>query len=72
MTQKIADWEDILNFGKYRGLRVGDVPASYVLWCAENGAIHIDAEMLEAVELDAHEDSERLRQVFEDPDTGNR
>ena len=28
--------DDLMPFGKHKGEKLGDIPASYLLWCADN------------------------------------
>ncbi len=37
MSKKLED-TDLMPFGKHRGVKMIDIPASYLLWYLENGS----------------------------------
>lgn len=66
----MTDADDIrIPFGKYQGTRIGDVPASYLIWLLEQGGPDRHPEIRDYIE--EHEDDLRL-EIEQEKRFGNK
>lgn len=55
MQKPITSYEDVLEFGKYKGQTVdwiADHHPDYIIWLSENGVCVVDEDILDAAFID--------------------